>query len=345
MDWGETMPIAALAVLLLCLCLRTAAGADAQVIYGLRQQEERLQQRRDSLAVQRDSLVASAEALSARIDSLKDAAREEEAGRLQVALRASLALVRRLVDTDRGLELARLHQEQLREQLRVAYDWEIGQLIQQLDRQPDQGLLAQLMVYQQERERLGLEPVAGQLQYGAEMAISPSDGPDEIRQKMEMMEGIAARMKAEQRRTRTQLARLEEEQRLRTRVRIFASEMTLFDDHLLEGRVLVRTAGLAPAGNGGDYSGAGETRGDGGPGLTPVTDGSPSAAATTVSPALEAARDGEPRGLALGGAEDVALEIQKLRAHQQEVRQLEAVAQERAARFRACLDEMLEGSD
>jgi hypothetical protein len=253
--------------------------------------------------------------------------------------------VQRHDEIDRGLEALRVRQGHVREQLRLAYDWEIGQLIQHLDQQPDQGLLAQLMVYQEEREGLGIEPEQSELQYGAEMAISPTDGPDEIRQKMELMEGIAARLEAEAASTRGQLVRLEAEQRLRTRVRVFASEIALFDEHLAEGRVLVRAERAATGEAEGDYQAPSDSRDIGSSGIGAATnEGSGERPAqATVRGALQAAGEGELRGLAVD--DDVALEIQKLRARQQEVRQLEVLARERAASFRICLNEMLEGSD
>ena len=212
---------------------------DAQDIGVLRTEQKRLEAARDSLVEQRQIVVTEADGLSSQIDGLKAEGSDPE--ELHEALRSSLVLVQRMVDLDRDMEALKGRQDSLKEQLRLAYDWEIGTLIQKLSRQPDRGLLTQLMLYQEEREALGTGMVGTGLRYGEEMAIGPEDGPEEIRQKMELMEDIAIRLQAEAAKTSKQLQRLEEEHRLRTRVRVFSSELSLFDEHLPEGRVLVRS--------------------------------------------------------------------------------------------------------
>ena len=57
----------------------------------------------------------------------------------------------------------------------------------------------------------------------------------------------------------------------------------------------------------------------------------------------EAAR-GEPVYVG-GGIDEVLVEIHKLKARQVEIRELEAVAKERAATFRQHLEAMLEGAE
>ena len=49
--------------------------------------------------------------------------------------------------------------------------------------------------------------------------------------------------------------------------------------------------------------------------------------------------------LGKGAADELMLEISKLKAHQQEISQLEAVVRERAATFRQVLTKMLEGEE
>jgi hypothetical protein len=341
MDSSDMIPRLAVVMLLCCSWLHTDAGADVQQIGRLRQQQRDLQNERVLLSSRRDSVVAAAEQLSARIDSLKG--EPAVPGELHQSLRASLVLVQRMVGIDRELEAARSEQDSIRERLRVTYDWEIGRLIQLIDDQPDQGLLAQLMVYQQDREGLGMQLPANKLHYGADMAIRPTDGPDEIRQKMELMEDIAARLRAEARRTAAQLSRLEEELRLRTRVRAFARETTLFDEHLPDGRVLVRA--VADGGRGGSYDDDGGTLSPGNGSVTPPEGVTSAERQPLVRGARQSARDTDLRALGTGEAPGVALEIHKIRAHQQEVRQLEAVARERAASFRMHLNNMLEGGE
>jgi len=319
-----------------------AVWAETHEIGTLRAEHKRLVAVQSSLEAQRRGVVVEAEELSARIDSLKTEGEDSE--ELHEALRSSLGLVQRMVDIDRELEAVKVRQDSLKGRLHLAYDWEIGVLIQKISEDPDPGLLTQLMVYQEAREALGSQPVGSSLRYGEEMAISPSDGPDEIRQKMELMEDIATRLQVEAQKTVQQLLRLEEERRLRSRVRVFTSEISLFDEHLPEGRVLVRGGGpervfAAPA--------AGDqvleaTRGEE---MKDAVGGALAPPAQSLLSHRELAREGGPQPLEGLSTDDVVLEIHKLKAHQQEIRQLEQVVRERAVTFRRYLQKMLEGEE
>lgn len=319
----------------------TASGwADVREIGVLRQEFMRLSATVDSLKRQRLEVRAEAEELSTRIDSLKGQAGDEGLRELHESLRASLVLVQRLVGIEQELVALQARQDSLKEQLRLAYDWEIGMLIQRLTRQPDPGLLTQLMVYQEDREALGVEPINSSLRYGEEMSIRPEDGPEEIRQKVELMEGISARLRAESRKTLEQLRRLEEEQRLRSRVQVFASEMNLFDEHLPEGRALVRTErpNFLSASSPAEDAEREELK------SFEVVDreGGVSQGLLIYRESSTEARVAPLEGLRI---DDVALEIRKLKAHLQELRQLEELANERAITFRAYLEKLLEGEE
>lgn len=331
---------------------------DAQDIGALRTEQKRLGVARDSLVEQRQIVVADADELSSQIDGLKAEGSDPE--ELHEALRSSLVLVQRMVDLDRHMEALKGRQDSLKEQLRLAYDWEIGTLIQKLSHQPDRGLLTQLMLYQEEREALGTGLVGTGLRYGEEMAIGPEDGPEEIRQKMELMEDIAIRLQAEAAKTSKQLQRLEEEHRLRTRVQVFSSELSLFDEHLPEGRVLMRSRVVteekveepllgdngfdaAPPSAGLEEGILEDMRGSE-EGLSGGT-----GAILPVGQVLleQREQDREGRMLSVEGVsvDDVTIEIHKLKAHQQEIHQLEGVVRERAAVFRQHLQKMLEGEE
>ena len=106
----------------------------------------------------------------------------------------------------------------MQERLRLGYDWEIGVLIQKLSTQPDKGLLTQLMVYQDAREQSGAVIYGSSLRYGEQMKIGVDDGPDEIQQKLELMDDISGRLQDELDATAGVLLRLEEEYRLRSRM-------------------------------------------------------------------------------------------------------------------------------
>jgi hypothetical protein len=323
--------------------MAATAWADVQQIGVLRQQADRVAGQLDTVDGQRQRVRAEAERLSARIDSLKGR-RFEDAPELQESLRASMGLVQRLVDIERRAAALQARQDSVREQLRLAYDWEIGVLIQKLSRERDPGLLAQLVIYQDEREALGARPTEADLQFGAEMVVNPTDGPEEIRQKMELMQGISARLRAEAIQAGQQLRQLEAEARLRTRARLFADELALFDEHLPRGRALSRTA-ATPAGDIAGGETIKDTPGDrggvfvgpaGNPGMAPV-------ALVTVRGAQ--VRDLRGSALENVGGDDGALQIRRLKARIQEINELQAIVGERAATFRASLDQLLDGRE
>jgi hypothetical protein len=292
----------------------------------------------DSLEQERRGVVGEAELLSARIDSLK--AISDDSEELHEALRASLGLVQRMVEIDRQLEAVKAQQDSLRERLRLSYDWEIGVLIQRLSQEPDKGLLTQLMVYQEAREQLGNRAGGANLRYGEEMSIGADDGPEEIRQKMELLEDMAARLQSEARAMVQQLKRLEEEHRLRLRVRTFTSEISLFDEHVPEGRVLVR---VNADGESGRLPMAAEELKE----AEMAADGEREQ--VRPEPLLqrdrETARQGAGPAVSGPAVDDLVLEIHKLKARQQEIRELEALVRERTETFRSHLHKMLEGKE
>jgi hypothetical protein len=330
--------------LLVGLWLCGVVWGDAREIGLLREQSGQVAGQVDSLDQMRLKVRAEAELLSARIDSLK-AGPVDEAPELQESLRASMGLVQRLVEIERRAATLQARQDSLREQLRLAYDWEIGVLIQRLAEQRDPGLLAQLVIYQDEREALGSRPLETELRFGAELAIGPEDGPEEIRQKMELMQGISARLREEARRVGEQLRRLEAEERLRTRVRVFADELSLFDEHLPEGRVLAKVA-AAPTLGAGPAADA-EAAGDDLKGAAPGDRGGQVAtnAVSFLVLRRETSRDTRAGSLAGPTTDDTVLEIRKLKARLQEIHELEAIVGERADAFRASLDRLLEGRE
>ena len=325
------------------------AGADVQEVHRLESRLKELTAAKDSLLLRRALVVEAADSLAVRIDSMK--AENAPTERLQRALRSSLVLEQKLVSIDGRFEALMADEEVHRERLRLAYDWEIGALIQQLARAPDRGLLQQLVIYQEARESLGDRIEAGRLRFGEGMTISSDDGPEEIGQKVDLMEDIAERLVREGRQNAERLVRLEEEQRLRSQVSIFATEIRLFDEHLPEGRVLIRVERSVEEGVrsrvDGDFAGdappsfAGEMEDISAATQGPIEGGGAEVGEQVLVAQTELSR--QPMTLGDIGADDLALEIQKLKARQMEVRQLEAVARERAESFRAHLRELLEG--
>lgn len=311
----------------LSLSLSQAAGEEEQ-IKALQVEQGRLGDALVALVDQRSQVVRKADQLSAQIDSLKLGAGDGE--ELQQALRSSLALVQTLVEIDQRLDSLTSAQDEVRDQLRLAYDWEIGQLIQRLGKEgPDRELVLRLMVFQDAREALGEEMDPGRLRYAEDLSINPEDGPDEIAQKIELMEDMAGRLRSEAETTAAELGRLEEERRLRNQVRIFTSQISLFDEHLPERQVVQEGATaleLAP--------GASIKASEDGRQPAPAEAGSRHSASASQRLSLERF-----------SADDLRLEIYKLKAHQREIRQMESVLLERIQSFRLRMGESLEGRE
>jgi hypothetical protein len=296
-------------------------------IKALQSQQEGLGAVATALVAQRAQLVRRADQLSAQIDSLKLGAGDGE--ELQQALRSSLALVQTLVEIDQRLDSLRSVDEEVREQLRLAYDWEIGRLIETLGKDgPDRQLVLRLMLYQDAREALGDQVDHARLRYAEDLSITPEDGPEEIAQKIELMEDMAGRLRAEAEQTNTDLNRLEEERRLRNQVRIFTSQISLFDEHLPERQVVQEGATALELAPGASIK-AGDTR-------QPVA---------TEAGGRHSASASQRLSLERFSADDLRLEIYKLKAHQREIRQMETVLRERIQTFRLQMGQSLEGRE
>ena len=219
-------------LLVLGLALPGSLHGDSVGLGDLKAQYRALESQRDSLASQRLRVAAKAEALSARIDSLKLSAANSAA--LREALRFSLRLVQHMIQIDWKLVALEARQDSLAERLCLAYDWEIGVLIQKLAEQPDRGLSVQLTLYQEARELLGVGIYSANLHYNDQMQIEVDDGPDELQQKQALLEDIADRLKAEWSVNADLLRRLEAEHRLCAR-----AEQTRAKARRPEERVLV----------------------------------------------------------------------------------------------------------
>ena len=305
------------------------AAADQAEIGALKTDAEDMRVLQLALEGERGELRLRADSLSARIDSLK--ATGSSSDLLGDALRSSLVLEQGLMALGQRLEGLHTRQLQVRQQLRTAYDWEIGVLIRQLSQTPDRGLLQQLIIYQEAREALG-DDVEASLRYGEHLDVTSDDGPEEIRQKAGLMEDMAERLNSEALAVARRLRRLQEEFRLQARVQAFTNQMNLFDEDLPEGRVLLAVDGVGAA-EGAEVS------------LEASGDRSGVVEIAAVVARREVAF-GERGILSVDvSADDLQLEIRKLKARQQELRQLEALARDRARTFRTYLDQLLTGAE
>ena len=310
------------AILILFSCafaLTTAvAWAGPGEIRVLQAEKERLRARQDSLEIRHLQLLQEEESLSVRVDSLKRIG-EDEAELREVLCRCT-EMVERRDALELELEELRSRRENLDERLRLAYDWEIGTLIQKLGQTPDKGLILQLILFQEARANLGDKVDESQLHYSGEMDISPDDGVDDILQKIELMNDIADRLRIEARKTAERLRRLEDARRLQAQVHAFGSEIRLFAEQAAEGRVLLTTSQ--------------PREGAGGEAVAPV-----------LLPVGEQEQEDYRPWLGSIRADETQLEIHKLKARQQELHQLELVVRERARTFRSYMSKLLAGEE
>lgn len=303
-----------LAVYLLVLALPRFCSGDASRIGLLRSEWRQASAVRDSLEEQRRRIMAQSEDLSTHIDSLKMVEVDDE--ELHPALRSSMVLVQSLVLLDRSLDAARTREDSLLEQLRLGYDWEIGVLIQQLQDRPDEGLLTQLMVYQEAREALGARTSETILNYDEGMAIGPEDGPEEIRQKLELMKDLEENLRSEAHEVSGHLHKLEEEYRLRAAMRSFVGEAYRVEPPPAGSRGALRAAAGAA--------------------------GSTVATTSLAATLMRGAEGGQLIVVEQLSSDRVLLEIHKCKARQQEIDELIAVVRARAEAFQRHLQEMFE---
>jgi hypothetical protein len=352
--------------LLLSFFTYAEVWAEADQIQKLLGQKEELGQLRQALNERRVRLATEADSLSAYIDSLKQTA-ETASTELHEALRASLVLVARVVEVDQRLHSLEVEATGVRERLRLAYDWEIAQLIEYLSHQAERDALVKLMVCQQAREALGEETAPSGLRYGEDMDISQEDGPDDIAQKIELLEDSAERLMAESKKIERRLRRLEDERRLRAQVKVFTNQISLFDEHLPQGRILRQDQVAEEAAiEISDVAGARTVLNIDADALAQAVPAADPASALPVSlnsaPINSAPINSTPISDPIlveqqahheenslermrFGTDELILEISKLKSKQSEIRQLEAVLEERIGVFRRHRQDMLKGGD
>ena len=154
------------------------------------------------------------------------------------------------------------------------------------------------------------------LRYDEGMKIEGDDGPDEIRQKLELMEDLGKRLEREARSLTRWLSRLKEAYRMRLAMQSFIRGQQGRQRGAASQEALQVVVPLAAESE--------ESRG-----------------------AAFILRAQGNEGKALDGVpgEEMLLEVHKLTVRLQEVDELKAVVQERSATFRKYLQDMLRGPD
>ena len=224
-------------------------SASAESLDSLQTEHTRLEEVRDSLLTQRAILAVRLDTLANQIYRLKRADTGGVAETLQQALRQTLELADRIERVDMAFEVVRTALSHLRQKLRTHYDREIGAAIAALGQGPDAAKAGRLRALQRARGALEEGGMEIRLAEAQMLVVREDDGPDEIRQKADLMEDMAAQTRVKADVVVRRIKRLEEERRLRIRMATLRGELDFFDEAVPEGRSL--SPGQAVEGTGG----------------------------------------------------------------------------------------------
>ena len=213
-------------------------SASVESLDSLQTEHTRLEEVRDSLLTQRATLAARLDTLANQIYRLKRTDTGGVAETLQQALRQTLELADRIERVDMAFEVVRTALSRLRQTLRAHYDREIGAAIAALEKEPDADRAGRLRALQRARGALEEGGMEIRLAEAQMLVVREDDGPDEIRQKADLMEDMATQTRVKADVVVQRIKRLEEERRLRIRMATLRGELDFFDEAVLEGRSL-----------------------------------------------------------------------------------------------------------
>ena len=312
---------------LLLLVFSTASVAQIRDLTVLQEQRSRLAQHSDSLMSVRIRLVAQRDSLSARTDTLWSL--DPESTELLRARAASRILIARLQFIEGRLDSLATTGDSLEAGLRDAYDWEISRLHGLLNEDGwDEGLYRQLLVFQEEREGLGnaFSPAAHRFDGDQELSIAATDGPEELRQKIEFAQDRVAALQEEQHEIARQLRFIDRRLLMMRKFRHLATEMMHLrgdDATMLQMRVVERADG---------------------PGVEVVH---PEAQDMPISAGVQSLASAlvDSAGTATPLEAPWLLKAQRLKARAQELGEVEAVLQHRIGVFHEHQSRILEGDE
>jgi hypothetical protein len=316
-DWGPARRATTLYLMTVLSVLGSSPAADATVadLQALKSARLALTVKLDSLAPQRAAIETELDSLSTVIGSLKLSAPESE--QLNQALLSLMTPMTKVIRIDHEMERITARRDSVTDGLRSAYDWEISRLFKELSEEPDEYLYQQLIIFQDEREALGVQVVFSS--YPEDMVVGDADGPDEILQKIQLLEGRKGLLQSEQRGVEARIERLEVERQLEMRMWVLAEKWWALERHAFKRRsqfepqTRLRTAEIAVV---------------------------PTASASQGAPRIRAKGDS---GVPIPNY--IVLEIRKLHSKQEELRQFVAVLEERIGSFRLHLRDLLGGGE
>jgi len=193
----------------------------------------RLDTTREEHLNRRAVLILQSDQLAGRIANLKAKARTKE---VKAELRTSQDLTRQIEELDRVLAALNAHIQRERADLEVAYEERITVLIHRLPEAPESSretMLQELIRCRTARQALDVqEEQEREVRDEGEIEVAPDDGPEEIREKADLLADVADRMAAELAKLSAQIEDLNREQRIRRKMQELADEIVFFDEDL-----------------------------------------------------------------------------------------------------------------
>jgi len=318
-------------------------SASAESLDSLQTEHTRLEEVRDSLFTQRAILAARLDTLANQIYRLKRADTGGVAETLQQALRQTLELADRIERVDMAFEVVRTALSHLRQKLRAHYDREIGAAIAALEQGPDADRAGRLRALQRARGALEEGGMEIRLAEAQMLVVREDDGPDEIRQKADLMEDMATQTRVKTDAVMRRIKRLEEERRLRIRMATLRGELDFFDEAVLEGRSL--SPEQAVEGTGGvslDEADPAPENAMAAAGVTDERSGSDDATETVFVVGREIGVPYAQTPPEVLSSDDLVSEIARLKGLQKALTTREQALKQRAEAFRKHLQRMLE---
>lgn len=204
-----------------------------------------LRRQQVSLQGEREALLQQAQQLAAHIDALRQ---EDKGGlggserRLTRKLQESVELSQRIDALSRRIDELTAQIAGMTRELKEFYEQRVAELVRQIDLAAEdqkEGLTRQALMYLAAKLKLeGSVVFVPDVKLTAQIEATPQDGPEEIRQKADLVSDVADKLTAQLALVDVRLRDLGQQQRMRRKMREFAEEITFFDEDIAMGRTV-----------------------------------------------------------------------------------------------------------
>ena len=232
-------------LLLLGICLEARSEEDK--IATLRKQISTLEEQKAHLEAEGEELIAKGDELSLKIDALKIQAKSGLGiiGRYKLSrnLRKARALSEEIQSLEKQIHKIKGELRNTKRELEGEYDSQIALLLEKLNgggQNAESGrILEKLKEYQAAKEQLK-EPEKEELKYLdiAKVEIQEYDGPQEIREKADLINDFAAKMQSRINMLNSRAEKLEVELKTREKLGEFAEEISFFGERISREEVV-----------------------------------------------------------------------------------------------------------